>query len=34
MASQISSQEVEPRKTQIEVIENVHNGQKGKGEWR
>ncbi|GJW32095.1 protein EFR3 homolog B [Tanacetum coccineum] len=36
MASQISSQEVEPRNrpTQIEVIENVHNGQKGKGEWR
>nr|GEY15408.1 hypothetical protein [Tanacetum cinerariifolium] len=28
--------EVEPRNrpTQIEVIENVHNGQKGKGEWR
>ncbi|GKC01375.1 hypothetical protein Tco_0987511, partial [Tanacetum coccineum] len=28
--------EVEPRNrpTQIEIIENVHKGQKGKGEWR
>ncbi|GKD92642.1 hypothetical protein Tco_1372479, partial [Tanacetum coccineum] len=31
-----NAQEVKPRNrpTQIETIENVHKGQKGKGEWR